>query len=161
MFEVILGVSNYFCLSWARVSILFLDICCLLWILVTVSSLVESASEGLWVAERNTDGLGVKAERGWGKQQGNPVYTRGWGPQRVWGAPSSRLLQTECKTGEVIIEEWASLAWVPARCRSLVERVSRLSSWHKGIKMSQKGRLRGLRERAKLGVYQEMPSPGN
>lgn len=60
----VLGVSNCSRLCWAWVRIPFLDFCCLLWILMAVGSLVESASAGPWVTEMTRDGLGVEAERG-------------------------------------------------------------------------------------------------
>lgn len=40
--------------------------------MVTVESLVECDAMGQWVAERNGNGLGVRAERSCGKELGEP-----------------------------------------------------------------------------------------
>jgi len=41
--------------------------------IVGAGSSVQRASVGQWVAERSRDGLGGKAERGYGKEQGELV----------------------------------------------------------------------------------------
>lgn len=58
---------------------------------VAVGSRVESASEDRRVAEKNSDGLGEKAEGAVGKRWGTLSPTKRWDPQRVemWWEGSS------------------------------------------------------------------------
>lgn len=44
--------------------------------MVAVGCLIESASAGWWVVERNGGGLGEQPERAYGKELGDPVHTK-------------------------------------------------------------------------------------
>lgn len=63
---------------------------------MAVDHLVESASVGWWVAERNRDGLGEEAESCFGEDVRDAVHIQGQCLQEVGvvvggGAPANRL----------------------------------------------------------------------
>lgn len=93
---MILGVDTWFVFfGWAICSLVSVVLFEYYKRVVAVGSQVESASEDRWVAEKNSDGLGEKAEGAVGKRWGTLPPPRDGIPRELRcggrGAPASIL----------------------------------------------------------------------